>query len=70
MTLNYGLFINALISLLIIAVVMFFVIRAINRLQAKETPAPTTKECPFCCSSIPLAAKRCPNCTSELPAAQ
>jgi large conductance mechanosensitive channel len=68
-TLNYGLFINAVISFLIIAIAIFFLIRAINRLQKQEeaSPAePTTKECNYCFSEIPLQAVRCPNCTSEL----
>ena len=70
-TLNYGLFINTIISFLIIAfVVFFFVVRPIARLQAPrkiEAPAaPTTKECPFCFTNIPIKATRCPNCTSEL----
>ena len=68
-TINYGLFINTIIIFLIIAlVVFFFVVRPIARMQAKkvEAPAaPTTKECPFCFTSIPLKATRCPNCTSE-----
>ena len=68
-TLNYGFFINTIISFLIIAFAIFLVIRAINRLKRKaEAPAaaPTTKECPFCCSAIPLKATRCPACTSQL----
>lgn len=70
-TLNYGLFINAIISFLIIAlVVFFFIIRPIAQLQApKKTAqlaAPTTKECPFCYTSISIKATRCPNCTSLL----
>jgi len=67
-TINYGLFINALISFLIIAVSVFFLIQGINKLTEKEKPAaePTTKDCPFCFSNIPIKATRCPNCTSEL----
>jgi large conductance mechanosensitive channel len=69
-TLNYGLFINTIITFLIIAlVIFFFVIRPIARMQTKkvEAPAaPTTKECPFCSTNIPLKATRCPNCTSAL----
>ncbi|MBN1368634.1 MAG: large-conductance mechanosensitive channel protein MscL [Dehalococcoidaceae bacterium] len=71
-TLNYGAFINTLIIFLIIAfVVFFFIVRPITRLSAREKaaqppPAPTTRECPFCCSVIPIQAKRCPNCTSQL----
>jgi large conductance mechanosensitive channel len=66
-TLNYGNFINNTIDFLIVALVIFLIIRAINRLQ-KPAPvaAPITKECPYCFSVIPLKATRCPNCTSEL----
>ncbi len=66
-TLNYGSFINNLIDFFIIALVIFLMIRAINRLQ-KPAPAasPTTKECPHCFTTIPLKATRCPNCTSQL----
>lgn len=68
-TLNYGLFINAVISFLIIAFAIFLLIRSINRLQRQEesSPAePTTKECTYCFSEISIQAVRCPNCTSEL----
>ena len=66
-TLNYGSFINAVIDFLIVGLVIFLMIRAINRLQ-KPAPAaaPTTKECPHCFSTISLKATRCPNCTSQL----
>jgi large conductance mechanosensitive channel len=66
-TLNYGIFINTVIDFLIVAFVIFFVIRTANRMK-KPAPAaaPTTKECPFCFTSIPLKATRCPNCTSQL----
>ncbi|MFA5631463.1 MAG: large-conductance mechanosensitive channel protein MscL [Porticoccaceae bacterium] len=68
-TINFGLFINALVSFIIVAFAVFLLIKAINRLQApKPEPAaaPTTKDCPRCCSAIPLQASRCPCCTSEL----
>ena len=69
-TLNYGLFINNVIDFLIVAFVIFLFIRTINRLQksaAPEKPAEaTSKDCPFCLSSIPIKATRCPNCTSQL----
>ena len=66
-TVNYGLFINAIISFLIVALAMFFMIRAINRLQEEEPEtAPTEKDCPFCFTSIPVQATRCPHCTSQL----
>jgi len=67
-TLNYGLFINAIINFLIVAVAVFLVVRQVNRLFPKPA-APTTKECGFCATPIPLKARRCPHCTSELAAA-
>ncbi|KAA3647221.1 MAG: large-conductance mechanosensitive channel protein MscL [Chloroflexi bacterium] len=65
---NYGLFINAFISLMIIAFSVFLLVRGINSLrrQEEEAPEPTTKECPFCFTSISIKATRCPHCTSEL----
>jgi large conductance mechanosensitive channel len=71
-TLNLGLFINTLISFVIIAFAVFLVVKGVNRMKREEVapPAePTTKECPFCLSTIPLKATRCPHCTSELGAA-
>jgi large conductance mechanosensitive channel len=66
-TLRYGLFVNAMISFLIVAFALFMVIRAMNKLRRAEAPAaPTTKECKFCCTAIPLNASRCPSCTSQL----
>ena len=71
-TINYCIFINAVIIFLIIALVVFFaIVRPLNRMKAKEAaaagPAPvTTKECPYCLSSVPLKATRCPHCTSQL----
>jgi len=71
-TINYGVFINSIINFLIIAfTVFFFVIRPINKMherrKAKEVaPEPTTKECPYCITEVPIKATRCPNCTSEL----
>ena len=61
-------FINSIISFLIVAFAVFMVIRSLNKLKrAEEAPAePTTKDCPFCYSSIAIKAQRCPNCTSEL----
>lgn len=66
-TINYGMFINTVIDFIIVAFVIFLIIRSINRMK-KPAPAaePTTKECPFCFSSIPIKATRCPNCTSQL----
>jgi large conductance mechanosensitive channel len=70
-TINLGLFLNALINFLIVAFVLFLIIRSVNRLKSgleKPPPAaePTTKPCPYCYSTIAIKATRCPNCTSEL----
>ncbi len=68
-TINYGVFLNAIISFLIVAAAVFLLIRSINRLMApKPAPAaaPTTKECRYCYTTIPLKATRCPHCTSQL----
>lgn len=63
----YGAFINALVNFLIIALVVFLIVKAYQRLERpKVAPAPTTKECPFCRTQIPLKATRCPHCTSDL----
>jgi large conductance mechanosensitive channel len=68
-TLNYGLFINTIISFIIIAFAVFLVIKGINHMRREAPPAETnTKECPFCLTTIPLQASRCPNCTSQLTA--
>jgi large conductance mechanosensitive channel len=70
--LTYGMFINKVISFLIVSLALFLVIRAMNRLRRKAeppAPAPTTKACPYCDTQIPLKAVRCPNCTSELKSA-
>lgn len=68
-TINYGLFINAVVEFLIISFSIFLVIKNINKLTAKDEvveSVPTTKECPYCLTEINIAARRCPNCTSEL----
>lgn len=69
-TINYGKFINTIINFIIIAFAVFMMVRAMNKLMAKEKApapaAPTTKECPYCFSSIPIKAIKCPNCTSDL----
>jgi large conductance mechanosensitive channel len=71
-TVNYGLFLNTVIDFVIVAFVIFLMIRQINRMKRKaEVPvaAPITKECAYCLSAIPVKATRCPHCTSELKAA-
>jgi large conductance mechanosensitive channel len=68
-TLNYGQFLNKIISFLIVAFTLFLVIRGVNRMKKKTEPAPaepTTKDCPFCATAVPIKAVRCPHCTSEL----
>ena len=66
-TLNYGMFIQAIVDFVIVAFVIFLLVRAMNRMKKPEpVAAPTTKECPHCFSTIPLKATRCPNCTSQL----
>jgi large conductance mechanosensitive channel len=67
-TINYGVFINTLITFLIVAFVVFLLVKAINRMYVPpaEAPAPASKECTFCHTDIPLKATRCPNCTSQL----
>jgi large conductance mechanosensitive channel len=68
-TLNLGLFINTIISFLIVAFAVFLVIKGMNKIQReKPAPPPDTKECPFCLSNIPIQASRCPQCTSQLSA--
>jgi len=68
-TINYGLFISTVIDFLIIAFAIFLLVRQVNRLRVEpeEAPAePTSKDCPYCATEIPIQATRCPNCTSEL----
>jgi large conductance mechanosensitive channel len=68
-TINYGIFLNAVISFLIVAFAVFMLVRSINMLRRQEEapPAePTSKECPYCLSAIAIKATRCPQCTSEL----
>ena len=69
-TLNYGLFISAVINFLLIALVIFCLIKSINKMKDKlekeEEEAPTVKTCPFCKSEIDIEATRCPHCTSQL----
>jgi len=68
-TVNYGVFVNTVINFILIAFAVFLLIRYINKLKRKEEappPEPTTKECPYCFSTIPIKATRCAHCTSEL----
>lgn len=68
-TLNYGLFINSIVDFLIVALVIFFIVRMAKRLQrpsAQEVPTPSTKVCPYCLSTIAPQATRCAYCTSQL----
>lgn len=72
-TLNYGAFLSAVINFLLLALVIFCIIKAMNtakdkmlKKQEEEAPAPTTKKCPYCMSEIDIQATRCPHCTSEL----
>ena len=66
-TINYGVFINAIIDFIIVAFVIFLIVRQMNRMKRAPAPAaPSTKECPYCYTQIPIPAARCPNCTSDL----
>ena len=63
---KWGAFVQSIIDFVIIAFVIFLLVRAMNRLKREEPVTPTTKECPHCFTTIPLKAARCPNCTSQL----
>ena len=68
-TINYGVFINAIVSFLIVGFAMFLLVKSINNLSREEEEAPaapTTKKCEFCKTEIPIEATRCPHCTSQL----
>ena len=71
-TLNYGVFLNAIINFLIVAMAVFLLVKGVNALKRKQAVAPvstpTSKPCPYCTSDIPLRASRCPECTSQLNA--
>jgi large conductance mechanosensitive channel len=70
-TVNYGIFLNGVISFLIVAFAVFMLIRSVNRMRREEEPVPvaaTTKDCEFCFTAIPVMASRCPHCTSEVKA--
>ena len=69
---KFGAFISAILTFIILAFVVFLMVKAVNKLMSigkkpEEEPAPTTKTCPFCKSEIPIEATKCPNCTSDLP---
>jgi large conductance mechanosensitive channel len=65
-SIKWGAFVQSIIDFIIIAFVIFLIVRAMNRSKRQEPTTPTTKECPHCFTTIPLKAARCPNCTSEL----
>jgi len=67
-TVNYGIFINTVIDFVLVALVMFLIVRTVNRFREAPEPTPTTKPCPYCLSVVPLKASRCPQCTSDLTA--
>lgn len=66
-TINYGLFINSIVTFVIVALAVFLVMKQVNRLVARPAAA-ATRDCPFCLSVIPVKASRCPQCTSQLAA--
>jgi large conductance mechanosensitive channel len=71
-TVNYGVFLNTVLEFLIVSLVLFLIIRQVNRMKQAPAPPvspPKTKDCPYCLSAIPLKATRCPHCTSEIKAA-
>jgi len=68
-TINYGMFLNTIFEFVIVAFAIFLLVRAVNRVRPAPVAAPSTQDCPFCRTSIPLAAVRCPNCTSDLKTA-
>ena len=68
-TLAYGAFLTQVVSFIILAFVIFMLVRSVNKLRAQKPAAPTTKDCPYCLSSVPLKATRCGHCTSELKGA-
>lgn len=69
-SIHYGVFINTVVDFIIVAFVIFIVVKEMNRLRKKEEakPAPATRDCPRCYSAISIRATRCPHCTSEIPA--
>jgi large conductance mechanosensitive channel len=66
-TINYGVFLNTVINFVIVAFVVFLLVKQVNRMKKEPAPAePNTKECPYCLSAVPIKATRCPHCTSQL----
>ncbi|HSB27886.1 MAG TPA: large conductance mechanosensitive channel protein MscL [Pyrinomonadaceae bacterium] len=65
----YGVFLNDLVTFLIIAFVVFLIVKSVNRLRAQPPPPPNSKDCPYCLTAIPLAATRCASCCSDVAAA-
>jgi len=63
---TFGVFLNDIISFLIIAFLVFLIVKSVNRLKAAPPPPPNTKDCPYCLTAIPVAATRCSGCTSEV----
>ena len=68
-TINYGNFVNNVVTFIIVAFVVFLIVRIANRLKPQDAAAPPTKDCPYCRMAIPVSATRCPHCTSDLKAA-
>jgi large conductance mechanosensitive channel len=62
----YGQFLNTVVNFVIVAFAIFLTVRLASKLQRAPAPPPSTKDCPFCCSAIPIPATRCPHCTSQL----
>lgn len=67
-TINYGVFLNNIIDFVIVSFAIFLLVHQVNKVKRQEKKQPTTKECPYCLSNIPIKATRCPHCTSELKA--
>ena len=65
-TINYGIFLNSIIDFLIVTFAIFLLVRQVNRWNKPTAAAPTTKDCPYCATKIPINASRCPNCTSQI----
>jgi large conductance mechanosensitive channel len=68
-TINYGNFVNNVVTFIIVALAVFLIVRVANRLKPQDAATPTTKDCPYCRMAIPVSATRCPHCTSDLKAA-